>query len=164
MRITTIGTFAMFILFMGFSGFTSLNAQSCNSVMKVSKNRDARSATEKSPTQFQIELTNNASKAQSYSIETSRYAGSFKVKGVSPSSLTSNAQLSVAIFQDSRLANSRITVPARSTVVFQAQVAVPSGTPVNKWGGIQVNAISDACEEGKVSTLLKLFVADPTEQ
>jgi len=164
MRTTTIGTFIMFMLFMSFSGFTSMNAQSCFSEIKVSKDRDARSATENNPTQFQLELTNNSSKAQSYSIETSRFAGSFKVKGVSPSSLSSSANLNVAILQDSRAANNRITVPARSTVVFQAKVSVPSGTPVNKWGGIQVNAVSDACEEGKVSTLLKLFVADSTEE
>ena len=72
--------------------------------------------------------------------------------------------MDISILQDRGVANSRITVPARSTVHFQAQVSVPAGTPINKWGGIKVNAISDACEEGKVSTLLKLFVADSTEE
>lgn len=164
MRITTIGKLIMFTLLFTFSGVTSVYAQSCNSELKVSKDRDARSASLNDPTQFQMELTNNSSQTQSYSIETSRYDGTFRVKGVSPSALSSSAKLDVSIFQSSSVANSRISVPARSTVVFQVQVSVPDGTPVNKWGGITVNAVSDACDEGKLSTLLKLFVADSTEQ
>jgi hypothetical protein len=164
MRNNTLRTILLFTTLFTLFGFSNAYGQTCNSELLVSKNRDARSATENDSTQFQLELTNNSSKAQSYSIETSRYEGSFKVKGVSPATLTSSAQLDVSILQDSGIANSRITVPARSTVIFQARVSVPSGTPINKWGGIQVNAISDACEEGKVSTLLKLFVADSTEE
>ena len=164
MRNNTLKTILLFTTLITLFGFSTSYGQSCNSELIVSKNRDARSASENDPTQFQLELTNNSSKAQSYSIETSRYEGSFKVRGISPSTLTSSAKLDISILQDRGVANSRITVPARSTVHFQAQVSVPAGTPINKWGGIKVNAISDACEEGKVSTLLKLFVADSTEQ
>lgn len=164
MRTTTLKTIFLFTTLITLFGFSTSYAQTCNSELMVSKNRDARSASENDPTQFQLELTNNSSKAQSYSIETSRYEGSFKVKGISPSTLTSSAQLDVSILQDRATASSRITVPARSTVAFQVQVSVPKGTPINKWGGVKVNAISDACEEGKISTLLKLFVADPTEE
>ena len=164
MRNNTLKTILLFTTLITLFGYSTSYGQSCNSELVVSKNRDARSASENDPTGFQLELTNNSSKAQSYSIETSRYEGSFKVKGVSPSTLTSSAKLDVSILQDRSVANSRITVPARSTVVFQARVSVPLGTPINKWGGIQVNAISDDCEEGKISTLLKLFVADPTEE
>ncbi|MEM7087779.1 MAG: hypothetical protein AAF489_16475 [Bacteroidota bacterium] len=164
MRNTTLKTIFLFTTLITLFGFSDAYAQSCNSELIVSKNRDARSASENDPTQFQLELTNNSSKTQSYSIETKRYDGSFQVRGISPSTLTSSAQLNVSILQDRGVANSRITVPARSTVIFQAKVSVPKGTPVNKWGGVTVNAVSDACDEGRVSTLLKLFVANPTEE
>jgi len=164
MRKITFKTIFLFTTLITLFGFSNTYGQTCNSELVVSKNRDARSASENDSTQYQLELTNNSSKAQSYSIETSRFDGTFKVKGISPATLTSSTKLDVTVLQNRSVANSRVSVPARSTVVFQVQVSVPSGTPFNKWGGVKVNAISDACEEGKISTLLKLFVADPTEE
>ncbi|MBL4663497.1 MAG: Fn3-like domain-containing protein [Flavobacteriaceae bacterium] len=164
MRNNTIKSLFLFTTLISLFGFSTAYGQICNSELIVSQNRDARSASENDPTQFQLELTNNSSKSQTYDIKTARFEGSFAVKGVGKDKLASTSKLNVTIEQNHSVSNNRITVPARSTVKFQATVSVPLGTAVNRWSGIEVRAVSDNCTDGKVSTLLKLFVADPTQE
>jgi len=163
MRKSTIGTFLMFIALAFLSNFSTAYAQSCNSELSVINNRDARSASENDPTQFQIEILNNSSSSQRYYIEVANYDGIFNIKGKKPPRLNSNYDLNVLIYQNNSQ-NTMIIVPARSTANFQVAVSVPIGTPINRWGGLEVKAINDACPDGAVSTLLKLFVADPNEE
>lgn len=153
----------MFIFLAFFTSFSNAIAQSCNTELKVSKNRNARSANEQDATQFYLELINNSSTTQTYSFEVANYDGSFLVRGKQPEMLNSLAQLDVSIRQNNIVKNS-ITVPARSTVEVQAHVAVQPGTPMKKWAGLELRAISNACTNGAVSTLLKLYVTDPTEE
>jgi len=163
MRTTTTGTFCMFMILVSFFNFSDAYAQSCNSELKVSKNRDSRSASANDPTQFQLELTNNTSSVQSYQIEVIRYEGAFMVDGKAPNLLSSNASLDTSVYYNN-VQNNTITVPAASKVVFLTSVSVPSGTPVNRWGGLEVKAINSACPDGLVSTLLKLYVTDSSEE
>lgn len=163
MHNSTIGTFLMFITLAFLSTFSTAYAQSCNSELSVINNRDARSASENDPTQFQMEILNNSSSSQSYDIRVANFEGIFKIKGEEPLRLNSIHDLNVLIYQNNSQ-NSMIIVPARSTANFQVSVSVPIGTPVNRWGGLEVKVISDACPDGAISTLLKLFVADPNEE
>jgi hypothetical protein len=163
MRNSTIGTFLMFITLTFLSNFSTAYAQSCNSELSVINNRDARSASENDPTQFQMEILNNSSSSQSYHISVANFEGIFKIKGEKPPRLNSNSDLNVLIYQNNSQ-NPMIIVPARSTANFQVSVSVPIGTPVERWGGLEVKAINDACPDGSVSALLKLFVADPNEE
>lgn len=163
MRNSTIGTFLMFMTLAFFSNFSSAYAQSCNSELSISNNRDARSASENDPTQFQLEIINNSFSSQSYYIEVVNFDGTFKIKGEEPARLSSNNNLNVSVLQNNTQ-NNTISVPARSTIIFQVSVSVPIGTPVNHWGGLKVKAISDACPDGAISALLKLFVTDPSEE
>ncbi len=146
-----------------FGGIQISNAQSCNSELKVSKDRDRRSASEVDPTQYQMELTNNGSSSQTYQINVSHYQGSFTVKGKQPAILSSSNMINSTILQNNLQSNT-ITVPARSTSVFMLAVSVPPGTPIKKWAGLQVSASSSACPNGSVTKLVKLYIADPTEE
>lgn len=163
MRNSTIGTFLMFMTLAFLSNFSSAYAQSCNSELIVINNRDARSASENDPTQFQLEIINNSFSSQSYHIEVVNFEGTFKIKGEEPARLNSNNDLNVSIYQNNSKINT-INVPGRSTIIFQVTVSVPIGTPGNHWGGLEVKTINDACPDGSVSALLKLFVTDPSEE
>ena len=163
MRNSTLGTFLMFMTLAFLSNFSIAYAQSCNTELSVSNNRDTRSASENDPTQFQLEILNNSFSSQSYHIEVVNFDGTFIIKGEKPARLKSNNDLNVSIYQNNSQ-NNRITVPARSTIIFQVSVSVPIGTPVNHWGGLEVKAINSACPDGTVSALLKLFVTDPSEE
>ena len=163
MRNSTIGTFLMFMTLAFLSNFSSAYAQSCNTELIVINNRDARSASENDPTQFQLEILNNSFSVQSYHIEVANFDGIFKINGEEPTRLGSDNNLIVSVYQNN-LKNNTINVPGRSTIVFQVSVSVPIGTPVNHWGGLEVKAINNACQDGTVSVLLKLFVTDPSEE
>ncbi len=163
MRNSTIGTFLMFMTLAFLSNFSSAYAQSCNTELIVINNRDARSASENDPTQFQLEILNNSFSSQSYHIEVANFDGIFKINGEEPTRLGSDNNLIVSVYKNNSK-NNTINVPGRSTIIFQVSVSVPIGTPVNYWGGLEVKAINDACPDGTVSTLLKLFVADPSEE
>lgn len=163
MRNSTIGTFLMFMTLAFLSNFSSAYAQSCNTELIVINNRDTRSASENDPTQFQLEILNNSFSSQSYHIEVVNFEGTFKIKGEEPARLNSNNDLNVSIYQNNSKINT-INVPGRSTIIFQVTVSVPIGTPGNHWGGLEVKTINDACPDGSVSALLKLFVTDPSEE
>ncbi len=139
-------------------------AQNCNSELSVYQNRDARSASENDSTRFQLELTNNTSASQTYTIKAVNYNGSCTVGNNKSLRSNSNINLNVSFIQQgSRSSSNSITVPARSTVNFLASVTVPSGTPKKEWSCIEVQANSNACTQGAVSTILKVFVSDPLE-
>lgn len=163
MRNSTIGTFLMFMTLAFLSNFSSAYAQSCNTELIVINNRDVRSASENDPTQFQLEILNNSFSSQSYHIEVVNFEGTFKIKGDEPARLNPNNDLIASIYQNNSK-NNTINVPGRSTIIFQISVSVPIGTPVNHWGGLEVKAINNACQDGTVSALLKLFVTDPSEE
>ncbi len=136
-------------------------SQGCNSELAVYKDRDSRSITKNDPTRFQLELTNNGSKAQTYTIVSDDYKGTCMVNG---SALRSSAtsKLDVFIYQNESR-TSTITVPARSTAKFIAMVALPRGAAAKGWQCIEVIANSDYCQNGTVSTILKVYVTDSND-
>ncbi len=163
MRSTTFGAFCMFIFLALIFSTSNAIAQSRNSELKVTKDRDRRSANELDPTQYQMELVNNGFSSQTYQIVVNNYEGTFTVKGRRPQLLGASNPINTAVIQN-KIRNNTITVPARSTGVFLLDASVPPGTPVNKWAGLEVRAISNACPDGSVIKLLKLYVSDPTEE
>jgi len=163
MRNSTIGTFLMFMTLAFLSNFSNAYAQSCNTELSVINNRDSRSASENDPTQFQLEILNSSFSSQSYHIEVMDFDGTFKIRGEEPTRLNSINILDISIYQNNSQ-NTTINVPAGSTTIFQVSVSVPVGTPVNRWGGLEVKAINDNCPDGTISVLLKLFVADHSEE
>ena len=163
MRTTTFGAFTMFIFLAVIFTTSNAFAQSCNSEIKVTKNRDSRSANELDPTQYQMELINNGNSSQTYQISVSNYEGTFMVNGRRPQVLSASYPINSSIFQKNKQQNT-ITVPARSSAIFKLAVTVPPGTPVDKWAGLEVHAVSNACSNGSVSKLVKLYISDPTEE
>ncbi len=47
---------------------------------------------------------------------------------------------------------------------FQVKVTVPSGTPIERWNNLLVNAISDKCPSYSPSLTLYTFIPNPEEQ
>lgn len=47
---------------------------------------------------------------------------------------------------------------------FQVKVSVPSGTPIERWNNLLVNAISDKCPTYSPSLTLYTFIPNPEEQ
>ncbi|MCW9037200.1 MULTISPECIES: FixG Ig-like domain-containing protein [Altibacter] len=146
------------LLFIGLFSFSGL-AQNCNAELRVLKNRTARSASENDGTQFTLQLVNNATSAQTFTILAERSNKSFKVKGKVPKRLGPNYTLNTTILQNKR-ATQQITVAAGATATFQVLVTVPQNTPVDHWGGIDVTATAASCSSNGVSTLLRLYVRD----
>ncbi len=144
-----------------FLGSFNTNAQSCNSELGVSKNRSARSATLNDPTRFQMELTNNSSSSQSYEIQTVIFEDPCEAIGTSNTSLRS-AELNVEIFSN-KAQTSIITVPARSTHSFLAEISVNPGAKLNVWKCVRLIAVSNACSKQEAQQLLKVYISDPTE-
>jgi archaellum component FlaG (FlaF/FlaG flagellin family) len=163
MRTTTFGAFTMFIFLALIFTTSNAFAQSCNTEIKVTKDRDRRSANELDPTQYQMELINNGNSSQTYQISVSNYDGTFMIKNKRPQVLSASYPINSVIFQNNQQQNT-ITVPARSTAIFKLAVTVPAGTPVDKWAGLEVQAVSNACPNGSVTKLVKLYISDPTEE
>lgn len=148
------------VLVIGMLSMQSI-AQNCNSVLKVHSDRDTRAANENDPTTFQLELTNSSSKSISYGIVAVKYGGECKVDKY-PSPSDSDINLDVSIMQRG-LKSNNLVVPANSTKSFQAMVRVPRNTPINRWSCIEIQANSDGCILGEVSSIIKVFISDYTE-
>jgi hypothetical protein len=147
-----------FIIAFSFQSFS----QNCNSTMKVSQDRDMQSAILGMPAKFDIELTNNSASVQTYNIESAASTKAFKVEGESPVMLNNNYKLNSKILLNG-FETTSISVPAHSTITFKTVVALPDGTPINKWGVIELKARNKSCTDGTVSTFLKVFARDPSE-
>ncbi|PKA83669.1 hypothetical protein ATE92_1834 [Ulvibacter sp. MAR_2010_11] len=137
-------------------------AQNCNSKMVVSHDRDLQSAIVSQPAKFQMELTNNSATTQTYTMEYVNSAKTFTYEGKAPSRLSANNNLNTTISYNGSVVNS-ISVPPHSTVSFHAIVSIPEGTPINKWGVIELKAKNSKCSEGTLSSLLKVLSRDPSE-
>ncbi len=134
-------------------------AQSCNSELIVENNRNARSVSENDPTRFHLNLTNNSSKTQTYTINAKIFSGICKVDGKKAQNTSSNNGFEISIFQNKNRKNT-FTIPARSTISFQALVSVISGTPVNEWSCIEIQAYSVNCSNEDNTAIVKVLVAD----
>lgn len=154
--------FLIIVALVFFIGSLSLQAQNCNSELGVYKGRDARSATLNDATKFKLELTNNSSQSQTYEIQSVIFEDPCEETGLSNSTNSRSTGLSVSIqLNDSR--TSTITVPARSTKSFVAEVSVSSATTFQVWKCVELTAVSSACAKGEARALLKVFLSDPTD-
>lgn len=145
-----------------FIGSFNLQAQQCNSELGVYKDRNARSATLNDATKFKMELTNNSSQSQTYEIQSVIFEDPCEEAGLSGSTNSRNTTgLNVSIQINNARASS-ITVPARSTKSFVAEVSVASASKFQVWKCVELTAVSNACAKGEAKALLKVFISDPT--
>lgn len=139
------------------------HAQSCKAELSVARERNYDSAGENGAL-FEMELKNNGSSQETFSIETA-----FLTESCANSSLKTNAaNVKLDIIypnignKEVKLTN--ISVKAGETYKFKMQLNVPTGTPVKRWSCIEVSAVSKNCKTAVASTVLHVYVPDNTEQ
>ncbi len=148
----TLGLF-MFATSFGFS-------QTCNAELAVEKNRNSKSVSEKGAI-YKMVLTNNSSRAESFSIKTTHLKTSCANKHFKQS--VPNANLDLVVLATDRLSEvpSKIALEPGQSYKFSIKVSSNKTTPINSWGCIEVNAIADSCKASAASTVLKSYVPDP---
>jgi hypothetical protein len=141
-----------------FSGF----AQNCAATLTVEKNRNAKSADEEGAL-FTLTLTNTSTAVQEYSLSTKFLESSC----ANSNRATKAPNVRLQVGYQAAASRQQLTAPVRlqpgQSYVFVANVQVPSGTPYNTWSCIEVQAASKNCRETSATSLLKVYVPDPSE-
>ncbi len=158
---------------------SGMYAQSCNAELSVEKNRNSKSADEDGAV-YDMVLTNTSNAVANYTISIKELAESCSNSNVAYRTSEANVSLDVAIngkkmaTQNNKNSlsnnaskafanNDKISVKPGQSYNFKVKVTVPKGTPSKRWSCIQVEAKSPSCKGKAASTVLKVFVPDPTE-
>ena len=158
---------ALCIFLFSFLFISGMYAQSCNAELRVEKNRNVKSAASADGTTFLMVLTNKGTRSSTYTLSTESLEKSCAVEDGNARSASSNVTLDVSINNgESRSASAvanTVTLRPGQSYNFNVRVNVPKGTPFKQWSCIQVKANSNTCKASEVSTVLKVFVRDPSE-
>ncbi len=154
-------SFSLFLVLF-FIGSMGGYAQNCSASLSVEKNRNTRSADEDGA-HFWVVLKNTSSNTATYTLST-EFSNESCDNGTRRSN-GKNVRLDVSFKDDAQraMASNKITLKPNSTYRFLVQAVAPQGTAYNSWSCIQVKATPDACKNSPSTTLLKVFVPDPTE-
>ena len=169
MNTTKISFFSKIVIcnfLFAFLFISGMYAQSCNAELVVEKNRNVRSAGNADGTTFSVVLTNKGKTASTYTLSTENLEKSCAVEGESSRTSLSNVNLDVSI-NNSESRSSRgdkVFLKPGESYKFKVRVDVPKGTPFKRWSCIQVKANSNTCKSSEVSTVLKVFVRDPSNE
>tara|TARA_R110002050_G_scaffold243212_3_gene379718 strand:+ start:9554 stop:10051 length:498 start_codon:yes stop_codon:yes gene_type:complete len=147
----------------------------------VEKNRNYES-TFKGNANFKLVLKNTSAKTTTYHLSTTKYLKPCsneinKTSVLNKKSDKKNSKNNIDL--NSFLLNSNKTVLSKhskekggknkvvlnggQSYKFNVSVIAPEGTPYNRWGCIEVKATEDTSELNTASTILSVFVPDPTE-
>ena len=171
---------SIFILIVAYLTFTSNSFDNsgeevfakCSADLSVEKNRNYKSAYADGVS-FKLILTNTSSNTNTYSLSTKKLEGacgkSSNTGKTSSKSQNSNIDLNVSIQANAssksanRKSNNEITLRSGQSYKFIVKVTAPKGTPYNNWGCIEVDAISKDCGSSSATTILNVYVPDPSE-
>ncbi len=137
--------------------------QNCSATLSVEKDRNAKSAYHDNGATFSMVLTNTSSRKATYNISTENLSESCAndtYKTAAP-----NVSLNVEIKGNvsSNAANSTLTLAAGETRKFTIYVTVPARTPSKSWSCIKVSAKASECNQPSSSTVLRVYVPEPSE-
>ena len=138
-------------------------AQNCSATLKVEKDRNAKSAYSDDAAVFNMVLTNTSANSVTYIMDTKNLTESCATEN--KKTATPNVPLNVEV----RAGNSTgavgnsITLRGGETRSFKIYVSVPPRTPFNTWSCIEVSAKGAECNEATASTVLRVFVPEPSE-
>lgn len=151
----------MFFLFMGLGVFSGYS-QNCKAELSVEKNRNTKSADE-SGADFWVVLKNTSSSTVTYDLSTYNLEESCATKN--KMTTASNVKLDVKILSENSkaLVEKGISLKAGQSYRFKVFVTVPIGTKYNTWSCVEVRAIPGSCKQNIISTMLKVFVPDPSK-
>lgn len=151
---------SFFIAFFAIIAFSE--AQNCNSDLSIYQNRDKRSVTMSSPTNFKMVLSNNNSKSVTYDLAVNNKVidCNSTAKRIQPTS--QNLGFKISFLQNTRKINS-ITVPAYGNATFYVNVASPSDFRYDTYTCIEVTATAQNCQKGPVNSIIKVYTPNPSD-
>lgn len=152
----------LFLMSITFFGAHNAVAQVCNSELTVVGNRDSRSAAPNDATIFQLELKNNSSKSQSYTIS-SNISDQKCDASSSISRSGSSVDMQVSVMNKNNVRSSTVTVAPGASVPLLVQVSVGSNLQFNKWYCVELLAVSDLCNSKTISKNLKVYASDGSD-
>lgn len=138
-------------------------AQNCRAELKVSRDRNFDSANENGAL-FEMELKNNGSSSEIFSIESAFLSESCSNESLKTSAPNVKLDIEYPSSASASLKPTNVTVKAGETFRFKMKINVPAGTPIERWSCIEVSAISKNCKTAIASTVLHVFVPDNSEQ
>ncbi len=139
--------------------------QNCSAELSVEKNRNYKSADEEGAS-FNLILENTSTRKTTYNISTTNLTTPCGNNNTNiKNSPISNVELNVVLHATDSKGSSlnEVTVNAGQTFKFRVKVNVPEGTPYNNWSCIEVEAKSNDCTSNSVSTILSVYVPNPSE-
>jgi hypothetical protein len=138
-------------------------AQNCSANLTVEKDRNVKSASIGDGASFNMVLTNTSSEAATYFITTK----SLKESCATQNKMTSapNVILNVSLKGSNKLAlsNNALTLKSGETKNFKVYATLPPKTPYNTWSCIEVIATSKECDQPAASTIVRVFVPEPSD-
>lgn len=150
---------ALFLLFHISFSFS----QNCSGTLAVEKNRNVKSVYKNGAT-YTMVLTNNSSQSTVYDLSSTILKKSCATENRKTS--VPNVALNVAFRSNSTtsyLTGNSITLKGGETKSFQVFLTIPERTPYNSWSCIEINAKAKGCTGPAASTILRVFVPEPSE-
>lgn len=169
MRTIFILIIAVFI-----GGYPSLinDSQNCSAELTVDKNRSFKSATENGA-QFKLLLKNTSQTVTTYKLSTTKLlkdCSNKTYKNLNKSTVkNSNLEVSFKSNETGVLSKNSssqydiITLEAGQSKEFILNAQVPEGTVFNTWSCIEVKASATNCKSVSASTILSIYIPDPSE-
>ncbi len=139
-------------------------SQNCNATLSVEKNRNVKSVYKNGAT-YTMVLTNNSSQTAVYNLSSTILKESCATENRKTS--VPNVALNVAFRSSSKtsynLNGNSITLKGGETKTFQVFLTIPERTPYNSWSCIEIDAKATGCNGPAASTVLRVFVPEPSE-
>ncbi len=149
---------SLLVTLLSFSGIS----QNCSAALSVEKDRNAKSADEDGAV-FVLTLTNTSAIAQEYTLNTQFLETS--CANANRPTRARNVRLDVDFQSATGKENvtGAIRLQPGKSYTFRTRLQVPGGTPFNTWSCLEVQAESKNCNDNVATSLLKVFVPDPSE-
>lgn len=141
----------------------SVFAQNCSATLSVEKDRNAKSAYTDDGATFNMVLTNTSSRKTTYVVSTVSLKESCSNDAYKTSAPNVTLNVKIKNNESSGVANNSITLAAGETRKFKIFVTVPANTPFNTWSCIEVSAKGSECNQPSSSTVLRVYVPEPSE-
>lgn len=140
-------------------------AQNCSATLSAENQKNIGTANENGAS-FTLNLTNKSSASTSYTFTATFLDTSCATPN--KSNLGRNVELDVKFFDrsnnQSRAAIQGKALSAGQSGSFVVDLQVPDGTAVNRWSCVEINAIDMNCGTVAAKQLLRVFVADNSDE
>ena len=148
-----------------------ITSKNCSAELNVVKNRSFESIDYEKETSFTLLLKNTTSETTTYSISLSNLEQPCSNSNWLNSNKSSGTNVNLKVYIDSEdlhnektaVTEKEVTLRSGQSYKFKVNVSAHKGTPYYSWSCIEVAANSKNCNKNLVTTILSLYVTDPSE-